>query len=214
MRYYDISFRETCIEFTIKPPSRATKIDNFLQRFVIFILPPLFWVIVNLAAIILNKSYSFAITIISVLFLITTLGIVFIDIKTEAKRVNLFKLIINENGVTHIELKKKFHLNWNEIKTFGFVNKMLLPNSFGILGFLRINRRYGEQTILYFSNQRYDEKSLRKVLRPTTKRCYISSPELVVFEFQEEVIINKVKENIYPYIYKYCYADKEFSFIK
>lgn len=216
MSYYNVSFFGTSFEITTRLSGQSTRIYNFLQKLIIFIFIPLVFSTVGCIAAFSNDFYSVIITIIGVVVLFVGICLVVIDTKNEKMRNKEFRLIVNDIGVTHIDLKRKFHIPWSEVNSFGIVNQVHMLDSFGILGKLRANRRYGSQTVLYFSNQRYiDKKLLRRTLMPKlNQKWYRSTPRMIVFEFQEDNIEELIREKLNPYIYKYCDTQKEFSCIE
>lgn len=212
MNYYDVSYDEASFEITIKPLSRAAKTYRLFERVIVFFLIPL--ILMSIATF-LSKTDLFIIFI-GIFFLSVGICLILIDIKNENNRNKKFRLIVNDTGVTHSDLKKNFHLDWSEVNSFGIVNRLRMSNSFGILGMLRSNRRYGSQTVLYFSNKLYNDKELlRRNLapKPSINLCQ-STHQMIVFEFQEDDIEQEIREKLYPYIHKYCDADKELSFIE
>ena len=203
MKNYKFFFTEDFVEITMKPTKKAEKILTGIFWVVILVFIPAivtFWGIVTIIQI---NNFSYAIIgILSFVF-----GVVGLVKSNKAERLSMetFHFSISEKGVTHIDVDATYCLSWNMINSFGIVNQVRTYYSGS-----------AHQTCLYFSSNYYsDINCLKKMLQPKLKQEYgRSTADTIVFECLEDDIEQEIREKLYPYIHKYCDANKEFSFIE
>ena len=149
-------------------------------------------------------SYGHAI-LFGFLFLICIINAIYVRI-ADKKHLTMFSLKIDESGVKHNDANGKFTLSWNEIKSFGLVDKNPMAG---------IHKDGPYQTCLYFSTDIHEERYLRhrfdRILNKKYRHC--SSNDMIVLSLHKDNISDELKSTLYKYIHMYCDPALEVSFI-
>jgi hypothetical protein len=100
----------------------------------------------------------------------------------------MFKL--NKDGVFCSEINKSYFIGWDELESFGFVER----NSINT-----VNRGLFFQTCIYFSKNTVEEKQMRRRCSNLDDSLYMhnSSNEMIVFGFMD-VFVDEGFADKYP----------------
>ena len=121
----------------------------------------------------------------------------------QKKRAPVFRFILNNDGVTHIDTDASYFIPWSEVKQFGFVDKI---TSLG-------RHKRIQEKCLYFSSEEHDEELLKKKFRKmdfVSKRHY-STKEMILFRSGEKNIPDRIYTRLDEFIKEHCGEAKELN---
>ena len=101
----------------------------------------------------------------------------------------MFKL--NEDGIFCSEINKSYFIGWDELASFGFVERNSINTA---------NRGLLFQTCIYFSKNTIEEARIRKRCRCLQDSPYMhnSSNEMIVFGFMDLSVDEGFADSRYP----------------
>ncbi|MBE6644663.1 MAG: hypothetical protein E7612_04695 [Ruminococcaceae bacterium] len=147
----DINDDKICVE--VKPWTNQSCVAKIFD-IVFWFFPSLFMIGAAIFFICISRElnfYNIAFPIAALLFsaLITVLFV------NKIKCSNKYKTVINSQGLTYGNSKEKFFIPWEEVKSFGMVNKVYRTT-------LYMTPKYQTYSCIYISRSRFEEFSLRK----------------------------------------------------
>jgi len=130
--------------------------------------------------------------------LIFAIAVIYIY-KTGKENEEKFRFCINEYGITYTFYKGMYHIKWQELLCFGFVNN--IPTS------MPPSKREYHQMCAYFSNKRYTRKKLDfsiRVAMPGTKLLHCSKKHTLCLCFLQNEVDESLIQKIHNLVEKYC----------
>ncbi len=155
----------------------------------------------------IGKKYVYA--VMGGVMLVLMLGVAVMYVRRARKRRELFSFVINEQGVTHVDVDGTYHLSWDQVGAFGLVDDNIISG-------VRDTAQSARQACLYIAVHTYDEAYLRKRFWRIENRRYMhcSTNEMIVLGFGEDDIEHTLYEEIKPYLYRYCNQSKEVNYTR
>ena len=196
IKYYGIKFLESSVEIKLKEKSKKDLVSNVVV-FSVCLITLLFLFTIGL----LGKQWF--LLVLSSLAICLLLYASASGVILEQKRIKEYAFYLNKEGVTHKDVDKTYHLNWDEIVCFGLIKNNEISG-----------KRYGlyTQSCIVFSKELYSEKQWYKKLdRIESNRYFHASNEsTIVLALKQEddgTIYNQIK----VYIEKFSKSTTEIS---
>ena len=118
------------------------------------------------------------------------------------KKAKCFRYVVDENGITNVQVNGTYHINWNEVAYYGFVDN--IPNG------VRDNKEQ-RASCLIVSMEFNEKKKLRKrINRPSVNRYgHINSNDFICVDFLQLEMSEELKSRMLAYFHRYMGEDVE-----
>ena len=198
-RFYDFEENEDHISAVIKDPSLIQWIVHGIVMF-LFSAPFAFMAYIGVL-----KGHAFF-AVVGFVFLPVTVIMSYKEIKGWKKLKDTFKFSIDETGVSVNDMAGENYISWQDIASFGVVNRTVERHSAnpGIV-------RY--QACMYFSKTTQEETGIKEMLTCWNDKCE-STEEMIVFPFGFDTDRYEEYDLFRKYIYMYCDKSKEHNYVK
>ena len=196
---YKISFKENGFEASAVNYRGTRTVYDIALVVIFFYILPLLALCVSILGFV-QGEYPHAI-----FFAFGFLGAVYMHLMgmVHGKKEKCFRYIVDENGITNVQVNGTYHINWNEVACYGFVDNV--PN-----GALRDNE---EQRVscLVVSTEFHEKKKLRKrISRPSVNWYgHINSNDFICVDFLQLEMTKELQNRMLSYFHRYMGEDVE-----
>lgn len=188
--FYSINLLDSSVEIKMNKRSKKEWIIS-VAVLLLILLPFIFLLVLG----IMGKLYFFIVmsTAFMLLLMIASLD----GIRLELKREEKYNFLINQNGVTHIDVDNTYYMHWKEICCYGISTNNSRSGT----------RRtpYNTQACIFFSKETISDRQLKKSFDRIENKRYehASTEHMIVWNMKQEdnqEIYLKLKE----YIERFC----------
>ena len=121
----------------------------------------------------------------------------FLGVWAYKKHPKVYSFTIDEKGITHTDYNGVFHIEWNELASFGFVNNIPTSSS---------RKREDHQMVAYFSKKIFKKEGLRSKCGGDWASFPLSysKKKTLVLCFGKNEVDETIMQKIHNLVEKYC----------